>query len=181
MLFGERVRLRAMEKSDLSLCVKWINDPAVREGINIYFPFSMRREESWFEQVANQAPEETPMIIEIQEKDGWFPIGTSAFVNYMARERNAEYGIFIGEKEYWHKGYGEEVTRLMLRFGFSDLNLQRIYLKAFDTNPRAIRCYENAGFVHEGRLRQAGFQNGKYIDLILMSVLFPEWQEGEQL
>ena len=51
----------------------------------------------------------------------------------------------------------------------------RIYLYVFETNPRAIRAYEKCGFVHEGKLRQSVYRNGRYIDILLMSILRSEW------
>lgn len=182
MILGERVRLRGLDKQDLPICVVWLNDPDVRQGLNRYLPLSIDQEESWYKDISSHPPEEMPMIIEISDKkDSWIPIGCTSFVNYLPRDRSAEFGVFIGEKKYWQQGYGNEVTRLMLKHGFNNLNLHRIYLRVFETNPRAIRCYENVGFIHEGRMRQGVFQDGKYIDILLMSVLYPEWQKGEQL
>jgi len=63
----------------------------------------------------------------------------------------------------------------MLKHGFEDLNLNRIYLQVYQTNPRAIKAYNAAGFVHEGVMRQAVFKNGRYIDVLLMSVLHEDW------
>jgi RimJ/RimL family protein N-acetyltransferase len=59
-------------------------------------------------------------------------------------------GIGIGERDFWGKGYGTDAMRLILRYGFSELNLQRISLDVFEYNPRAIRSYEKAGFRMEG-------------------------------
>jgi RimJ/RimL family protein N-acetyltransferase len=67
--------------------------------------------------------------------------------------------------------------RLMLNYGFNTLNLNRVYLRVYESNPRGIRCYEKAGFRHEGRLRQAIFQDGRYIDLLMMSVIRSEWSD----
>jgi RimJ/RimL family protein N-acetyltransferase len=67
--------------------------------------------------------------------------------------------------------------RLMLRYGFDTLNLNRIFLRVFASNPRAIRSYEKADFIHEGRMREAEFRNGQYVDVLLMSVLRSEWKE----
>jgi RimJ/RimL family protein N-acetyltransferase len=67
--------------------------------------------------------------------------------------------------------------QLMVKHGFCDLNLNRIFLRVNENNPRAIRSYEKAGFIHEGRMRQARFQDNVYIDVIIMSVLHSEWQE----
>ena len=73
-------------------------------------------------------------------------------------------GLFIGDKSCWNKGYGTEVMRLLLRSGFETLNLNRIFLRVDEANKGGIRAYEKAGFVHEGRLRQAVFRDGEYRD-----------------
>lgn len=74
-----------------------------------------------------------------------------------------------------HKEVSGEVNDL--KHGFQNLNLHRIYLRVFANNVRAIRSYEKAGFVHEGRLRQAEFRQGQYLDVFFMSVLKSEWEE----
>jgi RimJ/RimL family protein N-acetyltransferase len=66
----------------------------------------------------------------------------------------------------------------MLKHGFDTLNLNRIALRVFKNNPRAIRSYEKAGFVHEGRLRQEHYQNGEYVDVFIMSILRTEWGDS---
>jgi RimJ/RimL family protein N-acetyltransferase len=83
----------------------------------------------------------------------------------------------IGEKSFWNLGYGTEAVRLLVAHGFQSLNLNRIALHVFQDNPRAIRAYEKAGFTHEGRQRQGEFHQGKYVDVLLMSILRSEWQE----
>jgi diamine N-acetyltransferase len=56
-------------------------------------------------------------------------------------------------------------------------DLPRIYLDVYQNNPRAIRSYQKAGFLHEGTKRQAAYKDGRYIDVLIMSVLRSEWQE----
>jgi RimJ/RimL family protein N-acetyltransferase len=70
--------------------------------------------------------------------------------------------------------------RLLLKHGFETLNLHRIFLRVYETNPRAIRTYEKVGFVHEGRMRQALYRQGQYHDILLMSVLRPEWDSNNR-
>ena len=89
--------------------------------------------------------------------------------------RSAEVGLFIGEKSCWNKGYGTEIMQLLLRLGFDNFNLNRIFLRVDEANKGGIRAYEKAGFVHEGRFRQGNFRDGKYSDMLLMSVLRTEW------
>jgi RimJ/RimL family protein N-acetyltransferase len=94
--------------------------------------------------------------------------------------RSAEFGIFIGDKSLWDKGYGTEVLQVFLQHAFDTLNLNRIYLRVFATNARARRSYEKVGLAAEGTMRQAVFRNGQYIDVHVMSILSSEWRKGRE-
>jgi RimJ/RimL family protein N-acetyltransferase len=83
----------------------------------------------------------------------------------------------LGDKAYWNQGYGSEALRLLVQYGFETMRLHRIWLRVLATNPRAIRAYEKIGFVHEGRMREAQFAHGKHHDILLMSILRPEWKK----
>ncbi len=177
MIYGDRIRLRSVTRRDLPQFVEWLNDPEVRSGLLMYLPLSFEDEEAWFENMIKSPAAQHPMVIEVRSDDDWIMIGNCGFHLIDWRIRSAEVGIFIGEKSYWNQGYGTKVMRLLLKHGFNTLNLNRIALEVFETNPRAIRTYEKAGFVHEGRRRQDMFQDGRYIDVLLMSVLRSEWQD----
>lgn len=175
MIFGERIRFRAMERADLAQFVEWINDPDVRRGISAFLPLSLVREENWFEEMLKRPIEEHPLALEIREQKKWILIGSCGLFDVDWISRKAEIGIMIGDKRQWNKGYGTETMQLLLKHGFETLNLHRLYLKVYDTNPGAIRAYEKAGFVLEARLREAHFADGGYHDDLIMSVLRSEW------
>ncbi len=179
MIYGERIRLRASERSDLQQFAAWLNDPEIRQGLAHYRPFSMVEEERWFENMLDRPADEHPMVIEVLEGEDWLAIGNCGLMLFDWRIRMAEAGIFIGEKRLWNQGYGSEAMTLLLRHAFETLNLNRISLHVYETNLRAIRSYEKVGFIHEGRLRQAEYQDGRYVDVVLMSVLRSDWQAGE--
>ena len=176
MIYGKRIRLRHIERADLSYFVEWLNDPEVHQGLSLYIPLSQVEEERWFESSLERPPEERPLAIETKHGEDWMLIGNCGFFNIDWRNRNAELGVFIGDKNYWDKGYGTEVIHLLVQHGYDTLNLHRLFLRVYEDNPRAIRAYEKAGFVHESRQRQAVFQEGKYLDILFMSVLHNEWQ-----
>jgi diamine N-acetyltransferase len=176
MIYGERIRFRAVEREDLPRFVAWLNDPEVLQGLLLYLPLSLNDEENWYESMMKRPTDEHPMVIEIQQADEWLPVGNCGFVNIDWRSRSGEVGIFIGEKRLWNRGYGTDAMRLLLQHGFHTLNLNRIALDVYDTNLRAVRSYEKAGFVHEGRKRRAIFKDGEYIDILQMSVLREEWE-----
>jgi len=197
MIIGERIRFRGVERDDLPTFVKWLNDPDVQQGILIHQPISQAREENWFEGMIKRPDDEHIMGIEVRlpgERTGlpgvkgnepgaqggeeaWKLIGNLAFNDIDWRNRSSEFGIMIGDKTYWTQGYGTEAVRLLIKHGFNSLNLNRIFLRVFENNPRAIRAYEKAGFVHEGRERQAEFRDGRYIDVLLMSILKDEFSQ----
>ena len=175
MIYGDRIRFRAPEKEDIPMFVDWINDPEVRAGLSLFLPMSVANEEQWFENMLKRPQEEQPLTIEVQDEGGWNPIGNVGLFSFNDIARSAEAGIMIGEKAYWDQGYGTEAMKLLLKHGFETLNLNRISLQVFANNPRAIRCYEKVGFVHEGRLSQAMFTDGVYYDVLWMSVIREEW------
>jgi len=86
--------------------------------------------------------------------------------------------LAIGDRAERGKGFGGEALELMLRFAFSELNLRRVTLDAFEYNPRAIRCCEKAGFVYEGRAREYLCRKGLRWDLIFTGILREEWSAG---
>ena len=94
----------------------------------------------------------------------------------MPEEQKAELGIMIGEKSYWSQGFGTDALRTLLRFGFDEMNLHRITLLVYDFNERAQAAYNKAGFVEEGRRREALYTEGGYHDIVVMSVLRDEWE-----
>jgi RimJ/RimL family protein N-acetyltransferase len=179
MIYGERLRFRAAEQEDLPIFVEWLNDPEVRRGLDMFLPMSKVREEKWFEAMLERPEEAHVLIIEAKKRANWLMIGSCGLMNIDWKARNAEIGIMIGDKSYWNKGYGTEAMQLILRHGFETLNLHRLDLRVYEDNPRAIRAYEKAGFVHEGRLREGEYSEGHYMDVLLMSVLRTEWQQAQ--
>ncbi len=89
--------------------------------------------------------------------------------------RDAFVGLGIGETESWNKGYGTDIMNVLLRFAFTETNLQRVSLNVFEYNPRAIRSYEKAGFRHEGRMRNFLNREGRRWNIVYMGILREEW------
>ena len=180
MIYGPRVRFRRAERSDLPTFTTWLNDPEVRAGISMFLPMGMDEEAAWYQKMLERPQEERIFAVDITDGDGWRLIGSTSFFSFDWRNRSAEFGIMIGEKDCWNQGYGTEISKMMLQHAFETLNLHRVTLRVFADNPRAIRTYEKAGYVLEGTLRQVEWVKGRYIDTHLMSVLRPEWEAARR-
>ncbi|TMG02737.1 MAG: GNAT family N-acetyltransferase [Chloroflexi bacterium] len=70
-------------------------------------------------------------------------------------------------------------ARLVLRYAFEDLELNRVELTTDEDNRRAIRCYEKCGFAREALLRQHRLIDGKFGNTLVMAVLREEWESGQ--
>ena len=175
MIYGERIRLRAVEREDVKKFYVWVNDPEITHHLALYLPMSTVDEEHWFDSLSRRDQSEKPLAIEIRDGDRWKMIGNCGVFGIDTVSRLGELGIMIGAKEEWDKGYGTETMTLLLRHCFETLNLNRVYLHVYADNLRGKRAYEKAGFVEEGRLREAIYKRGHYDDVIVMSVLRSEW------
>jgi RimJ/RimL family protein N-acetyltransferase len=167
---GKRIILCAIEREHLPNYVQWLNDPKVLEYFGDYVPLSSVQETKWYEAMLE---DQTARAFSI-EFEGRH-IGGAGFSQIDRRNASAEIGLFIGLPELWDQGLGSDALRALVRFGFEQMNLHRIYLRVFDGNERAIHLYEKAGFRPEGRWRQAEFRHGRYHDLQWMSMLRDEW------
>ena len=104
-------------------------------------------------------------------------IGVTSLSKINWRNRNAELAIFIGKKELWSKGLGSEALVLLLDYAFNVLGLNKVYLRVFEYNERAIKSYLKVGFRIVGRLRQQRLWGGKYWDEIIMDILAEEFEK----
>lgn len=179
MIYGERVRLRDNEREDLPRYVEWLNDPDVRQGLSLAFPLSLAEEEAWFESMLEKPERERPFAIDVMDGERWLHVGGCGLFDYEDKARRAELGIMIGNKERWDQGIGTDATRTLVQHGFKTLNLNRIKLRVFEFNQRAIAVYRRLGFIEEGRLRQEEYQQGRYWDTVVMGLLRSEWDANQ--
>src|SRR3989344_2131590 len=168
-LEGSLVALRPLFEADIRLLWQWLND---REAT--YFMFYGQRpqtEEQVREHFMKQATNESNVLCIILNKKNARPIGFAGLYDLHFTARSAEFRVFIGEKKFWGKGFGTEVTELLTFYGFDRLNLNRIYLGVTSENKGGVKAYEKAGFKREGILKDDIYRNSRYYDSIRMAIL----------
>jgi len=175
-IVGDRIYLRAVDVDDVDNFVTWLNDEEVRQYLSMTSPFNKTREKEF---VDGLYKDDNNIILGIVLKENDNLVGNIGLHKISRTHRNAELGIFIGDKSCWSKGYGTEALKLVIKYGFNQLNLHRIYLDVFDFNTRAMRTYEKAGFKKEGIYREQYYRNGKYCDVFFMGILKSEWNDHE--
>ncbi len=175
-IIGDKVALGPVEKSMIPDFARWENDfaVAVMSGDPLR-PLSRAQMEERF---ARAGKEEDPRAVEfaIYERASLRCIGNAGLRRINRTHRNAEYGILIGEKDCWGKGYGTETTILILDYAFTVLGLHNVLLHTYGYNERAIRAYTRAGFRVMGRQREAARLGDQVYDIIFMDCLATEFR-----
>ena len=170
-----RLRLRPHTEADLPNYVEWLNDPEVTEFTALESGgVTLEGEREWFAHISDPECRDRNWAIEACGRH----IGNCA-LHPDGNGQTAGFGIIIGDKAQWARGYGTAALREVLRIGFAEMGLHRIHLQAFAGNARGIRCYEKCGFRHEGVLRQARFKRGQWIDIVVMAILREEWEADQ--
>lgn len=167
-LIGERIILFPIGNEDADLIVKWRNDPAVNSNFVVRTKLTKEMHMNWMK--SRVAVGEVVQFI-IAWRDSGQKIGTVYFRDVDKKNNSAEFGIFIGEEDARDKGAGSEATALFVKYGFERLNLHRIFLRVFEYNERAVRCYRKAGFAEEGLFRDMVFLDDQYYNIIFMSCI----------
>lgn len=164
------VILRALSEADTENIVKWRNAPKVRKNLYSQNELTAEQHLNYFKNVV-QLGKCRQYIIVADGRD----IGTIFIKNIDPSNHKGEYGIFIGEENAYGKGYSLPATLQILDIAFTELKLNRVYLTVIQGNMPAISTYKRAGFHEEGILRQDYYRDGKYYDVVMMSVLIDEW------
>ena len=169
----ENVKLRALTITDLPLTLKWHNQPDIVEMYAGHpFPVNEEMEHKWYEKILTSNFPITVFGIELIENNKLIGLTILRDINLI--NRSAETAIYIGDQNERSKGYSKEALTLTLNFAFNNLGLHRVFLSVREDNIAAIGLYEKMGFIREGILRDSIYKDGKYISLIIMSIL-----EGE--
>lgn len=185
-LDGTRVSLRPYLDSDLTQIAEAIADPEVQRltgsshttvphGDEPLLPDDRLRE--WYE-TRNQQTDRLDLMI-VDTTTGRC-VGEAVLNEWDEANESCNFRILIGPQGR-NRGLGSEATRLIVDYAFMHLPLHRIELEVYSFNPRAQRVYEKAGFVIEGRRRDALLFDGERIDAIMMSVLKPEWERSSSV
>ena len=170
---GELVALGPLRHDLLPLYLRWINDFEVTRTLTFAMgPKTWEEEEEWYR---GESAEQNVVTFTVYEQTALLPIGTTTLRNIDHRQRRAEFGILLGEKDCWGKGYGTETVRLVLDYAFTALGLHNVLLTTQAFNARGIGAYRRAGFKEIGRRREAHWLGGQAYDVVYMDCLALEF------
>lgn len=168
------VTLRPIELSDVDNMMTWVNDPEIIGNFaNFGKPFTREDEEQYIRRILAS---QNDRVFAVESNQGEY-IGNVGIHNIYWPSRNGRLAIIIGNKHAQGQGLGQAALRGIVKNGFEDLNLHKLWLRCFKTNKRAVHIYKKHGFSEDGVDREEYFHKGDYHDLIKMSMLDREYKK----
>lgn len=174
----KKIRLRALEETDLEFLHEMRRDPVIERNLKFYWPLSLSGQKKWFESTQSNQSNKL-LIIEGASSDKepfnleWNSIGNARIQHIDHLNKTAEIGLDICEK-FRGKGFGKLAFQEIMDFCFNKLAMRKLYLYVFAFNEVGVAVYEKHGFKVEGVLKKHVFKDGKYEDLLLMSTFQKE-------
>ena len=157
-----RLTLARLEISDIPTIVKYVGNPNITNNLrNVPHPYYEKDAIFWLNMVRQGFDNQTDYSFRLGLKE------TNEFIGAMSLHvkkphHKAEAGYWIGES-FWGQGYATEALRAVLKFGFEELKLNKIYAMYYDYNPASGKVMANNGMIKEAEFVDNEFKHGKFV------------------
>ena len=179
MLGNKILSLQSVSPKDAGLLATWRFSEENYDFFYEFVPTTKEQNEKWIESVLNKKNE---INLIAYEKENDRPVGMISLIDIDQRNQKCEIGrVLIGNAEDRKKGYGKHLISLALEYAFLHLNMRKVYLEVFADNASAIRFYEKNGFVQDGRFAEHIYKNGKFKDVVHMSLFKKDFQIDKEI
>jgi len=172
MIRGHKVGLRAVEREDLETLRDWRNIPEFRRNFREVRELNMANQEKWFESSCVNNPNDFMFVIEDLDTNEIIGAAGLLYINWIIRA--ADFSFYIGrDKEYVDdKGFALEAVQLLIDYGFNTLNLNKIWMELYEYDVAKLSFFkEEFLFKEDGILRQNCYEDGRYWNSVLISLL----------
>lgn len=176
LFHGEQVKLSLPREDDIETMLKWGEDSEYLRNVDT--DMAMPRNSEQLMNEGSTGGTEVYFRLRTIEEDRLI-----GFITIYGIEWNNRIGVLaigIGDAADRSKGFGTDALRLILRYAFHELNLDRLGLEVIEYNKGGIKAYERVGFQVEGRKRSMVYRDGERYDIIVMGILRPEWEALQQ-
>lgn len=164
---GRRIYLRQLTLADATpeYC-QWLNDPEV----NQYLETRQSNIQQLKDYIQEKIDDPNSYFLGIFDTENDKHIGNVKLEIIKPKEKRADFGILIGNKDYWGGGIGTEATILTLDYAFNDLGLNEVELGVLTQNKRGIRTFEKAGFKLTEIKKNYTSHDGVSHDAVMMEI-----------
>lgn len=172
---GEQINLRKLKRSDAPSIYQNANDKLIAQYTTLPRPYKLDDAYSFIRKTHQKLNKNKAFELGIELKETKEIIGMISIAKVDYDNKNAEIGYWLGKK-YWRRKIMKEAIKLLLNFGFKKLKLIRIYAKVFHPNISSAKLLEKLDFQCEGRMRKMILKDGKWMDVLVYSILSSEFK-----
>lgn len=165
-LEGRKAILNPASKDDAEFLESLINSDEVRKNLAERFP----RNREAINETIEAMNKKKEIFLLITEKKSGKKAGAILLHDFSWHNRRAMLTISISP-EFQGRGLGYESSKLLIDYAFSNLQIHKVCLEVYAFNRKAVSMYKKLGFRLEGRFKKHSFKDGKYVDLLFMSLL----------
>lgn len=166
ILYSERLMLEPLSIKHLSQdYLNWLNDPETTKYLEIEEGYTLSSLAKYLKGVEEKKILFWAIIINKTNKH----IGNIKIDPINAKYALCEYGILIGDKKEWGKGFAKEASLKVIDYCFNTLNLRKMTLGVVEKNINAVELYKKIGFVIEGIYVNHIFHNHEYLNTLRMA------------
>jgi len=158
-----QIALREFEENDIENKVKWINDEKNNRYLHYDIPLSVEKTFEWFK---NKARNRMDCVILYDN----IPVGLIGLIGIDKINQKAEFYISMGNENFKRKGIATIATKLILKYAFEELSLNKVYLNVDEDNTAACRLYEKLEFQLEGRFLKDILHRGELINRLRYAI-----------
>ncbi|NHJ21985.1 MAG: N-acetyltransferase [Candidatus Lokiarchaeota archaeon] len=171
---GEIIDLVAGNSNWAKLHCKWNNAPNVRHYARNLWPITLEEVKKWFDPSVEGRTRDF-VVFTIYHKAEERPIGTIGFGRIRWVDRRASISGVIGEVDLWGRGIMLEAAKLLVEYGFRELNLHKINAELLSSDKRSLRVAEKLGFKKEAVFKEQMYVDGQYQDIEKLSLFKRDW------
>ncbi|MCD4679454.1 MAG: GNAT family N-acetyltransferase [Bacteroidales bacterium] len=155
--------------------VEWLNDPEVYQYMETRGNYTLEKLEDFL----NKVKRKDILFWGVHLKDSLLHLGNIKIDPVNDRHGTAEYGIMMGRKSEWGKGYAKEASLTIIDYCFNIIELRKITLGVITNNISAVELYKKIGFKTEGILLKQCIYDGVYHDALRMAIFNPKIHHDE--
>jgi RimJ/RimL family protein N-acetyltransferase len=164
-----KILIRPLKKDDLPQTIIWLKDPQINKFLAANFEdLDLKKEIDWLNEMNKSLKD---FIFAVEDKKNKRYIGNCGLHKVDWENRSCEFGIVIGDKEYWGKTFGADTISGIIKIAFKKLKLLKIKLFVYEYNERAISAYKKCGFEVKEILKSDHLFESCYWDTIVMEKL----------
>lgn len=162
-----RVEIRKFSSSDLDSLVRYANNKNIALNLTDQFPHPYSRDHG--EKFLATVKTHIPVRVFAIECDGQFCGAIGLHPQDDIMRLNCELGYWIAEP-FWGKGVATKAIELIVKYGFENFDIQRIFARPFGRNLASRRVLEKAGFKLEAKLEKTIIKNGVIEDEYIFAI-----------